>query len=316
MIGFSYVSFGSPNSIAALFGSCFERARGNSFDFTSFGGLSIDGLVGLLPIIRHRFVRCDFVVLEICTSNFSLNGGSIASAREFLIDIIQFIRRVSRAEVIFLKLYRPDLLDGDTVLEAVESLGREYSVPLCEVTPSNCPQFEFRTVDGVHPDEETREFIASQVLQFVNNLKRPAATQPWNEIPPRYEFLRLDCLSQDNAFPFNGKGFYLVARMLKPGEHITLISENGFTLYGIYFLYGPETGYIHVEPRNGICYDIRSFDKRSYYRRLGFARLDCPSTACVISCSSITSKIIPFKETHLELMSRREFICGVLIKRL
>ena len=78
-------------------------------------------------------------------------------------------------------------------------------------------------------------------------------------------------------------------------------------------MYGPETGYVSLATESQTI-ELITYDENSYYRRVGFRSVDLLTKKVVIKCENKTRDIKLVRSTSLVAMSRREFICGLLLE--
>jgi hypothetical protein len=168
-IGFSVTGFGEPSYPEVM--QSYFYANGPSIDvsFCKLSGLSIDALPYLMSSIIRKEDNIDLVILEITTSWFSLYKKGVNEADPYIDLIVNYIQSIG-ASILFLNLYRKELSDFCNVVSGINKYVGKY--PILSLKKYYRDQYHLTgsdgTKDGVHPTQDSINYIAEIVCKFIN----------------------------------------------------------------------------------------------------------------------------------------------------
>lgn len=319
IIGFSITGFGDATSIGALLHSKLKtQGWGGQVREISYGGLSINALAGLIEDASKPIHPGDVILLEIATSFFSQQKYSLDHARPYVFAIAEYFARQGRHQVAFLNLFRADLDDNDCVVQAIREAAGYFGMPVIDLKPqfrNLYPHEPWGTTDGVHPDPASREQIAEEIYRNLKtSMIQTAKPRQWNG--PRYHFASaIDFAPGKERFMYSGRGKSMNSVILRELEGMEFRFDAPIEIEGVFFLYGPETGYLSASVDDGDFFEFPTFDTFSYYRRIGFRHLKRKVNCLRLRVPAGKPQVELRRQTTLECGPRSEFVCGFLIRK-
>jgi hypothetical protein len=271
-VGFSVTEYGDP-CYPVLLDKILKQRFGNDYsvEYSSLGGLSIDSL----PYILNEKVldtSYDLLIFEIATSNISLYRNNYYEAIKNIKAIISIAKQYSK-KILFLNLYRRDIDDLDLVVKAIlKNIGECYILDLKNnFRKSLLENGVDGTVDGVHPNADTIQFIASQlsdcIMSFdttVDDKASPISTQRYSNF-----FISMpNFVAEDYVFD-NRHGVLLETKVLRLRNTYSYKYESPVGVNGIYFVWGPDTSSVNLLLDDQLI-KVNMYDEMSFYRRIGY----------------------------------------------
>lgn len=318
IIGFSLTGYGDDSSFGALLK---ERLLPKGWEGwvreISYGGLSVNALAGLIDGAARPVREGDLVVLELATSFFSLQGYKLTDALPYVFHIASYFVNKGGVEILFLNLYRSDLDDNDCVVQAIQRVASYFNIPILDLKAafrSKAATSSVGTTDGVHPDLDSRRQIALEIDKFISKATFGCLMNR-QEGGPAYRYFDLvHALPGMPKISYEARGKGIEALVAMAGDEIFLDFGCELNVVGFCFLYGPETGFVSVEIGNSDAIELITFDEHSYYRRIGFRPVNRVGRSLKVSVLPKTRDIALVRPTALKIESRRDFICGLVIK--
>lgn len=325
IIGFSITGYGDKSSTGKYIETMLrDRGWNGAVHEISYGGLSIDGLSALIPDVLDKMHGDSLVMLELATSFFSIQKYQYHDALPYLEFISKIIKRHSKIKkAAFLNLFRSDLEDNDCVMQAISSCSQAYDIPIIDLRPrlkEYSISGRYLTTDGVHPEEDTRRLMAKLITEELLTIDSAACSKPviqQTHDEKGFEFNYFDivsCNSDLEKYSYSSRGKSLHAIHLQPHNVISISLAAPTFINGIYFLYGPETGFVDVEIDESRQLRLPTFDEVSYYRRVGYRPIMQEGSLLKILAPHDTRDVHLLKPSTLTTYSRREFICGLNLR--
>ncbi len=320
IIGFSLTGYGSEKSI----GKFLEAKIRHDFAWhgcvreISYGGLAIDSLSGLLAGACRTVHAGDLVLLEIATSYYSLHGHSLEQARLFVLSMANYLASRKDCQAAFLNLYRQDLNDKDFVVQAIAEASAAFGIPVIDLKTcfrDGRLQGRFIAPDGVHPDLSTRELLAQEIAAALAAGVTALPLGARSNLPDHHYLDLVPLLPQYKRFHYVGRGKELAAAELPASTTLVIDLGQQYNIIGIYFLFGPETGFLQVaSDQQNDARELPTFDANSYYRRIGFRQTEMRTRRLTLHVPEKRREIALLRESNLPTGSRREFVCGLMYR--
>ncbi|MBW4532206.1 MAG: SGNH/GDSL hydrolase family protein [Aphanothece saxicola GSE-SYN-MK-01-06B] len=315
IIGFSITGYGDQNSFGKSLERCLAlRGWNGTVRDISYGGLTLDGLAGMVAHASANVKHGELVILEIATSHFSLHGRTQDEAFKYIASVVKYLTCIRKARIAFLNLFRQDLDDLDSVVLAIREISSKYNLPVLDLKARFRDSGVFNADDGIHPDHSTCTHIGELVANFLLSTNFDNAMHI-DECTPSFEFYNLSTVaSGQDGYRYEGRGKYLDTIILLAGQSIPVSFKKKTKLCGLYFLFGPETGFIEITPNIGAPIELITYDENSYYRRVGFRPIDIDAEDVVIVALPKTRDVQLRRSSNLSTASRRDFVAGFLVQ--
>lgn len=279
IIGFSVTGFGEPSFIDLLRDQFKQSQHNIQIEFASFGGLSIDSL----PFAIKGLVdlqNTDLVILEITTSWWNRSSPTLELTEKYLNLIIDQVQS-EVPNISFLNLYREDTKDCDMVVDAIELASKRFGYPVLDLKKLEASN---ETIDGVHPtpaaiiqiSNALYRFIIKYAYFFEKNIVNWRVKKPQISL----QLVTPHFSSDQLTYQFNSKyGKKIDTVEMPQGYLASHFFKTPVKFSGVFFLYGPDTNFMHLQINN-ILYEIAAHDPMSFYRRIGFKRFDVENVEC------------------------------------
>lgn len=314
-IGFSLTGYGDDSSYGRLLEDRLKKTpwRGQVRE-VSYGGLSVNALAGLMKEATASVQSNDVVALEIATSFFSLQGYKLSDALPYVFAITKELVERKDVDIFFLNLYRSELDDNDSVVQAINIVAEYFSIRVLDLKSQFRISGDFKTVDGVHPDLNTRNLVATEIEGFLSQHKFvPLANVGVNG--PSYKLVNFSSFPTGlESYTYQGRGKQMISLILLPEKEVEIDLGNKMEIDGFCFLYGPETGYVEVDVDGEGMTELVTHDEFSYYRRVGTRPLRRHGRILTIRTPAKRRDVKLLKSPDGKVASRREFISGVIVK--
>lgn len=322
ILGFSFTGYGNEASFGKLFESLWNSGGGEKVNVLdiSYGGLSINALSGLIGGALKDCVSGDVVCLEVATSFYSQQAHTVEDAKKFILYLIDYLA-TRNINFFFLNLYRDDLNDNDCVVQAIRYYSNEFNIKVLdlkgEFRREKNNNLELTDSDAVHPNLTARSLIALRMNEFMLVNKSSFAKIKYKCIDGMkvysYHDVTINSDSSFESYMYEGRGKSINSIVLLPDVLLDISFEKDVLLKGLYFFYGPETGYVSLTT-NSQTVELITYDENSYYRRVGFRPVDLICNSLRISSEPKVRDIALVRKSALKIESRRDFVCGFLIE--
>lgn len=267
--GFSVTRYGNPpypDKISHLMAD--EGCNEYDITYAALGGVSLE----CVPYITEQLKKNnpDHIIFEIGTSHYSTEPKEIERTKEIFLQVIANVS-VFCQSVDFLLLPRNDIPSTCTIHKALEDLSLEYEIGLLDLRRIFDKSWEVFAIDNVHPSPRGIEEIAKRVKSYL--LNRPMMLlnkQEINTFTGQIEFKKFVSHYQYPLLRlFEHSNFSYVAVPLRVGDTLEIKIDKKCIITGIFYIMGPDTSTLDLEI-NGAKITIRTFDKFSYYYRIGY----------------------------------------------
>jgi hypothetical protein len=319
VIGFSFTGFGDTTSFGGLLQkSLNDRGYASAVREISYGGLSVNALAGLIGTAIRPVKLGDWITLELATSFFSQHGYKMQDALPYVFHLVNYLLERGHRKLFFLNLYRRDLDDNDCVVQAIRAVGRHFAIPILDLKKSfrdAAVDAAFGTTDGAHPDLGSRQRIADEMECFL--LSQPTHAQPrtGDLLGPSYSFVEFSTHPHDcEVFHYEARGKQMTALVLPALDRFHFDLGKPMFVVGYCFLYGPETGMVQWRMDEGDGIALITYDEHSYYRRIGFRPVQKFGRYLEMLALEETRDVALVRPSGLKAGTRREFVCGVVLK--
>jgi hypothetical protein len=270
--GFSVTRYGNPPYPIRLT-QLLEAEGVDDFEisFAALGGVGLE----CVPFIIERLKKFspDYLFFEIGTSHYSLSEKSIEGTNEIFISIINQTASFCK-KVIFLLLPREDIKNCK-ISASLNFLKLQNSFGIIDLQSILKENFVGYLVDNVHPSEMGIDYISTQIKNYLLSREPICLADSLTPSNKYFEF-HLDQYAPHHKYPllssFEHSNFSVKAVPLKEGDQISFKFNHDMIVHGIFFLMGPDTSSLEVK-LSGIPILVRTFDKHSYYYRIGFGSL-------------------------------------------
>lgn len=317
ILGFSLTGFGDPESYGALLQTVLRQAGYTGFvREVSYGGLSVNALAGLMESATAAVEAGDWIALELATSFMSLQGYTVDQALPYVFAITKHLLDRGHSKIVFLNLYRADLDDRDCVVQAIEAVSEFFGLPVCDLKSPfrRVSNLKAITTDGIHPSLGARRQIAEALARFLLAAVDPSPRHR-DAVGPAYRYVDLSEVDpRFDVHSYSARGKCLKAAVVPAGFTMTHRFTREECVEGYCFLYGPETGYVNLQVQGSDAITLATFDEHSYYRRIGYRPVGQRGTSVSVTARHETRDVALVRETTLPRESRRELVCGVVLK--
>jgi len=267
--GFSVTRYGSPPYPVRVSQILAEQGC-NDFDiqFAALGGVSLE----CVPYITDQLKKFqpDLLVFEIGTSHYSTEKKDIAYTKYILLQIINNVSTFCH-HIDFLLLPRSDIPGSCTIPAALKELASIYPIGVLDLRHVFDAEWATYAIDNVHPSEAGIERISSLIKDnLLNRTSLAIEKQEFNKICNE---LMLKKVVSHYQYPllrlFEHSNFSCAAVPLRMDETLEFRVDKGLVLRGIFYVMGPDTSSLELM-LNGEKITVRTFDKFSYYYRIGY----------------------------------------------
>lgn len=319
VIGFSFTGFGDTTSFGGLLQKNLKvRGYAGTVREISYGGLSVNALAGLIGTAIRPARLGDWIALELATSFFSQHGYKTRDALPYVFHIVNYLLDQGHRKVFFLNLYRRDLDDNDCVVQAIRAVGSHFAIPILDLKMSfraAAVDAAAGTTDGVHPDLGSRQRIADEMECFLISHSPCSPPRFGDLLGPSYGFVECSTLPHDfEVFHYEARGKQITALVLPALARFRFDLGKPVFVEGYCFLYGPETGFVQLRMDESAGSALITYDENSYYRRIGFRPVQNFGRFLEILALEETRDVALVRPTGLKVGTRREFVCGVVLK--
>lgn len=267
--GFSVTRYGNPPYPVRASQILAEQGC-NDFDiqFAALGGVSLECVPYITDHIKK--LQPDLLVLEVGTSHYSTEKKDIAYTKDILLQIINNASAFCH-HIEFLLLPRSDIPDSCTISTALKELSSIHPIGVLDLRHVFDADWATYAIDNVHPSEAGIEKISSLIKE--NLLKGTSLAIEKQEFNKVSNELKLKNIVSHYQYPllrlFEHSNFSCVAVPLRVDETLEFRAEKNSVLRGIFYIMGPDTSSLELI-LNGEKITIRTFDKFSYYYRIGY----------------------------------------------
>jgi len=267
--GFSVTRYGNPPYPIRVKEMLSEEGC-DDFDIhlAALGGVSLE----CVPYITEHLQKLNpnIVVFEIGTSHYSTEKKDTDHTKEILLQIINLVSAFCQ-EIEFLLLPRRDIPPTCTIPIALKQLSLQYQFGLIDLRNVFDTDWDSYANDNVHPSEKGIHKISEIIKDRL--LNRDALLIEKQDFKKITNELKIKNFISHYQYPllrfFEHSNFSFVAVPLRLGEILDFRVEVGCVLSGIFYIMGPDTSSLDL-----ILDDqkitIRTFDKFSYYYRVGY----------------------------------------------
>lgn len=268
-VGFSVTGFGEP-SYPILLKDKIKKKHGNdcNVEYSSVGGLSVNAL----PFLAHDLcpkTGYDILFLEIATSWISLHFDDEELAFSCINSSLSFFQKCAK-KIVFLNLYRRDILDDDMVVRAIrrfEKIGYDVIDLKAHYRLKLQVHHTDDTTDGVHPTSVAIDHISECLYDYISIVQY--ADHPKSITNENFAIYLPQELSFDLIKFDNRHGVVVNACVISLGQNITLFFDEPKYINGVFFIWGPDTAAMDLSI-NDFIMKVPMYDNMSYYRRIGY----------------------------------------------